>query len=297
MAKTTTEGACDAVLSGVRLLVERRILRALSESTLDIDVQVMMPGKMLRTRLAGRLCAGGGSSVNRTTLQAACAATELVHTASLCHDDVVDNAMIRRSLPTLWQALGPSGAILIGDLLLCEAMGLLMEVERGRLTRGFLTKVTEVVESEARQELVYRGKQVDVETCFRLARGKTGPLFAFVAGICGGENEALCGLLEEVGYRIGTAYQLSDDLVDILGTEGTAGKTLGTDSIRGKFTLPRIGEAGERTARESISKLCISAVELLGDYPKTQEGLREFLCRDLQPVMEQTLGVETGVAV
>ncbi len=287
----------EGFVSGVRLLAEDRILKALSQSTSGIDVNVMMPGKMLRTHLAGRLWAGGWSSVNRTTLQAACAATELVHTASLCHDDVVDDAMIRRAAPTLWRTVGPSGAILIGDLLLCEAMGLLMEVEAGRLVRGFLTKVTEVVEAEALQELVYRGKQVDVETCFRLARGKTGPLFAFIAGTCGGEDESLCGLLEEVGYRIGTAYQLSDDLVDVLGTEGTAGKTLGTDLIRGKFTLPRIGDAGERAARKSINELCISAVELLDDHPKLREGLREFFCHDLQPVLEQTLGVETGIAV
>ena len=85
--------------------------------------------------------------------------------------------------------------------------------------------------------------------------------------------------------------------MDILGTECAAGKTLGTDSIRGKFTLPCIGDAGERVARESIRDLCISAVELLNNYPETQEGLREFLCHDLQPVMEQTLGVETGIAI
>ena len=85
--------------------------------------------------------------------------------------------------------------------------------------------------------------------------------------------------------------------MDILGTEGTVGKTLGTDLSRGKFTLPQIDDVGERTARESISELCISAVGLLDDYPKTQEGLREFLRQDLQPVLEQTLGIETGIAV
>ncbi len=290
-------GTVESFVSGVRLLAEGRMLKALSQSTSGIDVKVMMPGKMLRTRLVGRLCAGGRSSVDRTILQAACAATELVHTASLCHDDVVDNSLIRRSLPTLWRTVGSSGAILIGDLLLCEAMTLLMETGGGRLARGFLTKVTEVVEAEAQQELLYRGKEVDVETCVRLARGKTGPLFAFVAGTCGGEDKALCGLLEEAGYRIGTAYQLADDLVDILGTECTAGKTLGTDLIRGKFTLPHIDDAGRRVARESIGELCISAVELLDGYPKAREGVVEFLRHDLCPIMEQTLGVEMGIAV
>ncbi len=296
--KTLDSGALsNGFVSGVRVLTEGRILKALSQSASGIDVKVMMSGKLLRTRLAGKLYAGSWSSADCTTLQAACAATELVHTASLCHDDVVDNATMRRAAPTLWQAVGASGAILIGDLLLCEAMALLMDTDEGRLARGCLTKVTEMAEAEARQELLLRCKQMDVETCLQLARGKTGPLFAFVAGICGGEDEALCALLEEAGYRIGTAYQLADDLMDILGTECTVGKTLGTDSIRGKYTLPQIGDAGERTARESISELCVSAVGLLNDYPQTREGLVEFLRHDLQPVLEQTLGIETGIAV
>lgn len=295
--KALDSRTAEGLVSGVRLLAEGRILKALSQSASGIDVEVMMPGKMLRTRLVGRLYADGWSSADRTTLQAACVATELVHTASLCHDDVVDNSLIRRSLPTLWRTVGSSGAILIGDLLLCEAMSLLMETEAGRLARGFLTKVTEVVAAEARQELVYRGKEVDGETCLQLARGKTGPLFAFVAETCGGEDKALCGLLEEAGYRIGTAYQLADDMVDILGTECDVGKTLGTDLIRGKFTLPQIGEAGKRAARESINNLCVSAVELLNDYPKARKGLTEFLRHDLQPVMKQASGVETGIAI
>ena len=295
--KALDPGTVEDFVSGVRLLAEGRILKALSQSTSGIDVKVMMPGKMLRTCLAGRLCTGGWSLVDRSVIESACVAVELVHTASLCHDDVVDNAMMRRAAPALWQVVGSCGAILIGDLLLCEAMDLVMGAEGGRHVRSFIAKVKEVVEAEARQELLWRGKQVDVETCLQLARGKTGPLFAFVAGTCGGEDEALCGLLEEAGYRIGTAYQLADDLVDILGTECTAGKTLGTDVMRGKFTLPQIGDAGERAARESIRDLCISAAELLNGYPKAREGLTEFLCHDLQPLLEQTLGVERGIAV
>lgn len=286
-------------VSGVRLLTENRILTALSQSTLgvDIDVKVMMPGKMLRTRLAGRLCTCDCSSVDRTSLQSVCAATELVHTASLCHDDVVDNSLIRRALPTLWQTVGASGAILIGDLLLSEAIDIVMDVEDGHYLPGFIDKVKQVVQSEAQQELLWRGKQVDIETCLHLARGKTGPLFAFAAAASGGEDQGLCELLEEIGYRIGTAYQLADDLIDIIGTERTVGKTLGTDMIRGKFTLPQIGDTGKRVAQENISDLCNSATELLSDYPKARKALGEFLQHDLHPVLEKTLGIEMGIAI
>ncbi len=300
-AKTLDSIAVDDFVSSVRSLAEDRIIKALSKSTLgvDIDVKAMTPGKMLRTRLAGRLCTEDWSSIDRTSLEGVCAAIELVHTASLCHDDVIDNSLIRRSLPTLWKIVGASGAILIGDLLLCEAVDIVMDIENGRYLPGLVGKIKQVVQSEAQQELLWRGTQVDMDTCMQLARGKTGPLFAFVAEICGSDNEnkALCGLLEETGYRIGTAYQLADDLLDILGTECTVGKTLGTDVIRGKFTLPRIGEAGTRVAQESIGNLCNSAVELLDDHPKAKKGLTEFLCCDLYPLIEQTLGVEMGIAV
>lgn len=294
---TLDSRTAETFVSGVRLLAERQAVGALSQSISAIDPKTVMPGKMLRTRLAGRLFAAGFSSEKRTTLQAACAATELVHTASLCHDDVVDNSLIRRSLPTLWKSTGPSGAILIGDLLLCAAMDLLMITEDGRYLRAFMAKVRQVVEAEAEQELLWRGRQVDVASCLRLARGKTGPLFAFCAGIYGGASETLRGLLEEAGYRIGTAYQLADDLLDILGTESAAGKTLRTDSARRKLTLPQVGGAGQRITREHISELCISAVQLLDDYPKAQEGLMHFLGCDLQPVLARHLGIDMGIAV
>ncbi len=235
--------------------------------------------------------------MNPATVQAACAATEMVHTASLCHDDVVDNSMIRRSLPTVWRTSSPSGAILIGDLLLCEAMDLLISTENGRYLTSFMGRLTEVVRAEIEQELVWRGSAADAETCLRLARGKTGPLFGFVAGVCGGDDGALCGLLEEAGYRIGTAYQIADDLLDILGTESTVGKTLGTDSVRGKLTLPQLDDDGWRVAQENIRDLCTSAVELLKEFPKVQEGLTEFLIHDFRPVLDRGLGVDVGIAV
>lgn len=293
LSSRTVEGFVHCV----RTLVERRVLGALPPEIIGIDPKVIMPGKMLRTRLAGSLYAGGWSSVNPATVQAACAATEMVHTASLCHDDVVDNSLIRRSLPTVWRTSSPSGAILIGDLLLCEAMDLLISTENGRYLTSFMGRLTEVVRAEIEQELVWRGCAADAETCLRLARGKTGPLFAFVAGVCGSDDEALCGLLEEAGYRIGTAYQIADDLLDILGTESIVGKTLGTDSVRGKLTLPQLDDDGGRVARENIGDLCTSAVEILRDFPKVQEGLKEFLIHDFGPVLDRGLGVDVGIAV
>ncbi len=255
----------------------------------DIDIRFLLSGKMLRSRLGIRLLANRSSLVDRSALQAVCAATELVHTASLCHDDVVDNSLIRRSQPTLWRVTGPSAAILVGDLLLCEATKLLAETQNGRYLNSFIVKVREVIIAEAEQELLYRGKWVDEETCLRLARGKTGPLFAFISRVCGGDDETLSSLLEEAGYRIGAAYQLADDLLDVVGSEDVSGKTLGTDVMRRKFTLAQGGEQGPGVTREHVRQLCASAIDLVEAYSDVQDAMRQFLRDDLQPVFDRHL--------
>jgi len=279
----------------VRRTVEGKIARAMSFTGDALSSELLEPGKMLRARLAARLL--DASLVDESILQAACTATELVHTASLCHDDVVDNSLIRRSLPTLWRSAGASGAILVGDLLLCEAIDVLTDSGDGRLLSPFIRKIAEVVQAEAEQELRWRGNEVDAETCLRLARGKTGPLFAFVASVCGGGDGKLAGALEEAGYCTGAAYQLSDDLLDVLGTESDAGKTLGTDLARGKHTLPQVGVCGQDVARDNIARLCSAALACLDDYPAMRDALAEYLLKDLQAVWDQCPGVDMGIAV
>jgi geranylgeranyl pyrophosphate synthase len=252
---------------------------------------------MLRTRLAARLYEAGAVLLGLDELQAVCAATELTHTASLCHDDVVDNALMRRSMPTLWQSAGPTGAILVGDLLLCEAMDIMIAVRQGQFLPPYIAKVREVIAAEAEHEFLWRGRQPDETTSLRLARGKTGALFAFVARCCGGDNVALAEALTEAGYRVGTAYQLADDLLDVIGNDVTAGKTLGTDQQRDKATLPLNGEGGEHVTTRQIGQLCLSAGELLADFPEAKAGLRAFLLNDLQPVVNRHLASSMELTV
>ena len=287
--ESTVRQPFDEFTADVGSLVAAGIGRAVGFTDQKVDVASLLPGKMLRTRLAGRLARRGRSDVSDTTLRNGCAAVEMVHTASLCHDDVIDSGLTRRGFPTLWKTTSPSGAVLIGDVLLCEALTLLVEQDGGRHLPVFIERVREVIQAEAEQELLWRGKTVSPATCMRLARGKTGPLFAFAARISAGENDPLAGILEKVGYDIGTAYQLADDLLDIAGREETAGKTLGTDRARGKLTLPEVSDGGRRDTRGLIVELCRSALAHLADYPSFQSGLDEFLSRDLQPVLERNL--------
>ncbi|NOZ21693.1 MAG: polyprenyl synthetase family protein [Planctomycetes bacterium] len=251
------------------------------------DVALLGPGKMLRTRLAARLVADDFQRVSPKTIERICLTTELIHTATLCHDDVIDNGLIRRARPTLWRASGPSAAVLIGDLLLCEAMALLLDIESGRYTRLFVLKIREVCTAEIEQELMLRGQRVDERTCLRIARGKTGPLFACIGHVCGGDDSDLCDALEEAGYCIGTAYQLADDLIDAVGDEQACGKTLGTDAMRRKFTLPQYQEEGPFAIGEHISRLCDDALDCVEAWPSVRDALIQFLVCDLQPIFDR----------
>jgi geranylgeranyl pyrophosphate synthase len=179
--------------------------------------------------------------------------------------------------------------VLVGDVLLCEAMRLVVEGEE-RLVRPFLSKVREVCLAEAEQEIPLRGATLDEETCLRIARSKTGPLFAFVGLACGGEDARLSSALEEAGYRLGTAYQLFDDLVDVLGDEGAAKKTLGTDARRRKFTLPQTSDRGPSRTAAHVERLLGEAVECAAEWPEARAGLEDYVARDLGPVLESHLG-------
>ena len=253
------------------------------------DLAQLVPGKMLRTRLAGRPVASRATPVACRTLERLCAAVELVHTASLLHDDVIDNALLRRARPAVWTLTSPSAAILVGDLLLCKAIALLADVEGGRYVGPFVSKVRELCATEAEQELFLRGELVNRDTCLRLARGKTGPLFAFVGLVSGGDSD-LAGILEEAGYRIGTAYQVFDDLVDVVGDEGEAKKTLRTDIARRKFTIAQKTGGGQQEALDCVESLCRSAVECVDKWPLARAGIEMYLERDLRPVFDRQLG-------
>ena len=283
-----TSPTIDEFLASVRDIIVTRVNK-LASSLVDVDISQMMPGKMLRSRLAGRLVANGVVGANWSEVANLSAAIELAHTASLCHDDVIDNADIRRGLPAMWRITGPSGAVLIGDLLLCEAMELVIETAGGIHLTEFLARLKEVITAEAKGELMLRGSILDKPTCLEMARGKTGPLFAFVAAVCGGDDQSLSNALGESGYLIGTAYQLADDLLDRIGDDDIAGKTLGTDQRRGKFTLADDDRDAQSELNREVRDLCQSAIAILAGCDQAQDAVRRYLTEDIQPIFQQLL--------
>ena len=253
---------------------------AFSDIGISIDIKEVT-GKMLRTRLAQAL-AGEDWEKRLPSLSQACASLELIHTASLFHDDVVDGASLRRGKPALWRIFTPSSAVLLGDLLFCEALSVLLETGNSRIYRLFNAKVKEVCKFEARQEIFHRGSICNQETCVNIARGKTGPLFAFAAMMCSGDNRELELALEEAGYRIGCAYQIADDILDEESSEATAGKTVGTDRLRRKFTL---AQGNVAQARAVLTRVLESATYPLAPWPEYEQRLSLYVADDFSATL------------
>lgn len=273
-------GATDSA-AGIAGNVRRLVLGVVQAPELPLqDVTLLdslLPGKMLRTHFGAALSLAGGHPAGLDVLLKTCAAVELVHTGTLCHDDVIDQALMRRSCPTLWRSAGASTAVLIGDWFLCSSLELVMQAADGLYANAFLQKVREVCAAEIAQELVHRGRQLDEATCLHLARGKTGPLFAFVGHVCGGGDRVLAAALQEAGYQVGTAYQLLDDLLDCHGAEPVAGKTLGTDALRSKDTMAQHGPTAPAITMDHVQRLCTSALDQVSAWPAVRAALAAFL--------------------
>jgi geranylgeranyl pyrophosphate synthase len=179
-------------------------------------------------------------------------------------------------------------------------MALVRDTAGGRYLPELIAKLGEVVSAECEQELVLRGEPVDEQTWVRVARQKTGPLFALLSGACGGDDAPLAAALTESGYRIGTAYQLADDLLDVVGSEDLAGKTLGGDARSRKYTLPEAHGPARDAARRRVSEQCAAAVACLADWPWARDAMGRYVKEDLLPVFHQVddgLGASVRSAV
>ena len=197
-------------------------------------------GKRLRPLLLV-LSAHMGEPEREDLLQAA-AAIEVLHTATLIHDDIVDGAQSRRGVPTTVAEYGREIAAATGDFLFAEAFSKLAGIGDPRLVRAFAVASVGLASGELEQ---YRanGANVEVESYLEHIRKKTAGLFqvACVAGASlGGLSLVQIDALASYGQALGIAFQMSDDIMDIVGKPGLMGKGIGTDLVEGTVTLPVI---------------------------------------------------------
>jgi len=248
LSEALPEGAFEAVeeVEGLLAGAGERAPAALVGPALEA---LTSEGKRLRPLLLV-LCARMGEPERGDLLRAA-TAIEVLHTATLIHDDIVDKAESRRGEPTTVARYGREAAIAAGDYLFAEAFSELAEIGDPRLVRAF----SEASEGLAAGELEqYRadGATVDVEAYLEHVRKKTAGLFkaACVAGgTLGGLSLRQIDSLATYGQALGIAFQMSDDIMDLVGKPGLMGKGIGTDLAEGTVTLPVIFALREGNAQ------------------------------------------------
>jgi octaprenyl-diphosphate synthase len=171
------------------------------------------------------------------------AVVEMIHTATLVHDDVLDDASVRRHVPTVNAAWGNQASILLGDYLFTHAFHLSATLGDARACRIIGESTNRVCEGELRQGLQRGNLDLDEAEYFEIIDGKTAELIA----CCGRLGALIAGVAPEVvesmaryGRWLGIAFQIADDLLDLVGEERAVGKSLGTDLEQQKMTLPLI---------------------------------------------------------
>jgi octaprenyl-diphosphate synthase len=196
-------------------------------------------GKRLRPLLA-LLAAGASGRINSDHVDLA-VIVELIHIATLVHDDVMDEAVRRRAQPTANARWGNSLSVLLGDCLFAHALTLSTNFENADIGRAIARTATTVCSGEMIQTQRRFDLNLTVQDYLRIVEMKTGSLFSAAAELAAVISEAEPNVIEtfkNFGVQVGTAYQIYDDCVDLAGNESVTGKTLGTDLRKGKFTLP-----------------------------------------------------------
>lgn len=196
-------------------------------------------GKRLRPALA-LLAAGATGGIEPRHVDLA-VILELIHLATLIHDDVMDGADTRRGQPTASARWGNSLSVLLGDCLFAHALGLSTHFDDAEVSRRIARAAQEVCTGEILQTQRRFDLALSFGDYYRMIEMKTAALFAAAAELgarLNGAEPAVAAALGRYGQKLGTAYQIYDDCLDLAGDEAAAGKTLGTDLQKGKLTLP-----------------------------------------------------------
>ena len=205
------------------------------------DYIVRGGGKRLRPALV-LLSAGACGCRGEARLELA-AVVEFIHTATLLHDDVVDESALRRGRRTANAEFGNAAAVLVGDFLYSRAFQMMVGVQSMPVMRVLADATNTIAEGEVLQLMNCRDPGVDEARYLDVIRRKTAKLFeaaARLGGVLAGVPAALEQGLAEYGMRLGTAFQLVDDVLDYSGDAEAIGKSLGDDLAEGKPTLPLI---------------------------------------------------------
>ncbi len=226
--------AVDAVIRQ-RLYSDVVLIRQVAEYIINSGGKRLRPALVLMTARAA-----GYEGTHHHELAAV---VEFIHTATLLHDDVVDESELRRGAQTANAMFGNAASVLVGDFLYSRAFQMMVSVGSMRIMEVLADATNVIAEGEVLQLLNCHDADVGVEDYLRVIRYKTAKLFeaaARLGGILGGVPRDVEERMGDFGMHLGTAFQLIDDVLDYSGAEVATGKHLGDDLAEGKPTLPLI---------------------------------------------------------
>lgn len=226
--------AVDSCLSE-HLHSEVALVSQVSEYIINSGGKRLRPALLL---LAARACGYGGPNAPLLA-----AVIELIHTATLLHDDVVDESSLRRGRATANAMFGNAASVLVGDFLYSRAFQMMVAVDNMRILRILSDATNVIAEGEVLQLLNCGNPDLDESRYLEVIRCKTAKLFEAamrIGGVLGRADPATEDALAAYGMHVGTAFQLIDDVLDYSGSHEDIGKNLGDDLAEGKATLPLI---------------------------------------------------------
>ncbi|MGI8827041.1 MAG: polyprenyl synthetase family protein [Chloroflexota bacterium] len=296
----------DVSLVGERLREIAREHHALLGETLAYVFET--EGKRIRPALV--MLSGKLGTYDVDHLVTLAASLEVVHSATLVHDDTIDEALTRRGLETVSAIWDPKIAVLVGDFLFAQSAHLAAQLNSVRIVELFSETVMAMSSGELRQYASSQSLVIDEADYFQRITGKTATLFAACcegAAIVTDQSEERAAALGAFGLNLGLAFQIVDDVLDFRGTEQKLGKPAGNDLRQGTITLPAIlyaqsqpsgsawladlksGENMERLIRSVIESDCLnSAMRRAHEYADAAcLALSLFPASDAKNALEQ----------
>ena len=213
------------------------------------------------------------------------ASVELLHTATLVHDDLIDGALLRRGIPTLNARWSPAATVLTGDFLFARAAKLAAETDYLPLMKLFADTLAIIVNGELTQMFSARGV-IERDNYYQRIYAKTASLFemaSLAAAMVSTEDEETRAAMRAFGYEVGMAFQIVDDILDFTGEQSAVGKPIGSDLLNGLVTLPAIYFAEAHPNNEDVLSLPeggwkdTERVQRLVDNIRQSEAIRQAM--------------------
>ncbi len=250
-----------------------------------------------RMRPAVTLLTGGMLGAEHERLVTLAAAIELLHTATLVHDDLIDGALLRRGIPTINARWSPAATVLAGDYIFARAAELSAETNSVEVMKIFAATLATIVSGEITQMFSSKGV-ISREDYYRRIYAKTASLFSTAtqsAAMISPVEGACVEAMRVYGYEVGMAFQIVDDILDFTGEQATVGKPVASDLRQGLVTLPAIYYhetypedpdmqallAGAYHDGERMNRL-VASIRMSGAIPQAMDEARQYVRRGIQ---------------